>query len=150
MMIPDGCTVRLIDLPYRVGGFVCESPDGHINVYLNARLNRARNRKSFRHEFDHIKNGDLHSDRTIREVERPLREIPGLIRASELLQAKTSQTQGKASQTQSKTSRAQEAPAVPREITRKRPTPYQARILASAIAALDAAARGPLELLAWW
>ena len=92
MRIPDNCTVRLTDrLPLRVGGFVAESPDGHLNIYLNARLAAARQRRSLDHELDHIRRGDLHSGRPICEIEAVHRRAPGLLgipglrRASDLL-----------------------------------------------------------------
>lgn len=87
--LPDDFTVRLTDrLPLRVGGFVCESPDGHINIYINARLSRARQCRALRHELAHIERDDLHSDRSIYDVEgvrRPVRDIPDLKRAADLL-----------------------------------------------------------------
>ena len=37
MIDRDEYTVRLLDLPEGVGGFVTESPDGFLNIYINAR-----------------------------------------------------------------------------------------------------------------
>lgn len=92
MKLPDNCTVRLADLPYDVGGFVSESPDGHLNIYLNARLSSLKNKRSARHELKHIAEDDLHSARTIYAVEgaseRPVdvcASIPGVMRAVDLL-----------------------------------------------------------------
>ena len=128
--IPDDCTVRMTDaLPLTVGGFVCESPDGHRNVYLNARLTRARQLRSIDHEFRHVKRDDLHNDRPIREVEAPeqpangLLNIPGLMRARDL----------------AATASRSPAPTPPPEITPDPPTPYQLRVLAESLATLDRA-----------
>ena len=126
--IPDDCTVRMTDaLPLTVGGFVCESPDGHRNVYLNARLTRARQLRSVGHEFRHVKRDDLHNGRPIREVEAPeqpahgLLNIPGLMRARDLAAVK-------------------QTPLPPPQITPDPPTPYQLRVLAESLATLDRAA----------
>ena len=85
-------TVRLIDMPVRAGGMIAESPDGHLNIYINARHNREKQRKSYEHEMRHAENDDLHSDEDIRTIEaradglpEPLRGIPHLMRASDLL-----------------------------------------------------------------
>lgn len=92
MRMPDNCTVRLADLPYDVGGFVSESPDGHLNIYLNARLSSLKNKRSARHELKHIAEDDLHSARTIYAVEGASERsidvcasIPGVMRAVDLL-----------------------------------------------------------------
>ena len=70
-MITDGeYTVRLVDLPCSVGGFITESPDGHLNIYINARRSYEAQLESFRHEYDHMINDDLNSDEDIQTVER--------------------------------------------------------------------------------
>lgn len=91
-MTDDEYTVRLIDLPYSVGGMIAESPDGHLNIYINARHGYQKQRKSLRHELRHAENDDLHSDEDIRAIEAradglpaPLRPIPRLMRAVDLL-----------------------------------------------------------------
>ena len=70
MIDPSSYTVRLIDLPVSVGGTIVESPDGHINIYINARLSQAEQRKALEHELDHYENDDLHNDKSIYAVER--------------------------------------------------------------------------------
>ena len=132
MKLPDDCTVRLADLPLHVGGFVAESPDGHLNIYVNARLTLERQRQSLRHELDHIMREDLHSARSIYEVEcrdavtRPEGlEIPGLIRASDLLPKKP--------------------PAPPPAPL----TPYQRKLIAECLAAFDALDASRLEAVYW-
>ena len=90
-MTEDEYTVRLIDMPVRAGGFITESPDGHLNIYINARHSREKQRKSFRHELRHAENDDLHSEEDIATIEAradgraALRSIPRLMRACDLL-----------------------------------------------------------------
>ena len=66
------------------------SPDGHLNVYVNARHAHDQQLLDAKHEFDHWENGDLDSDRDIREVERNDAEssagrLPPLMRARDLM-----------------------------------------------------------------
>ena len=99
MMLCEGeYTIReRADLPLRVKGFVCLSPDGHYNIYVNARLSAPEKRRALRHEFDHIRRGDLFSQDAVWIVEnetpppRPkdvrrflLSTIPGLMMAGDL------------------------------------------------------------------
>ena len=128
MKLPDNCTVRLADLPYDVGGFVSESPDGHLNIYLNARLSSLKNKRSARHELKHIAEDDLHSARTIYAVEGASERsidvcasIPGVMRAVDLLPKKAPEIRPKA------------GPPL------KRLTPWQKAMLARCLAGLDAA-----------
>lgn len=84
--LPDDYTIRLIDLPISVGGRISECPDGHIDVYINARLSRDGQHRAADHEFDHWRNDDLHNDLDIRLVEgRDARKLPPLFRARDLL-----------------------------------------------------------------
>ena len=137
MILPDNCTVRLTDrLPLTVGGFIAASPDGHKNIYINARLNRIRQRGSLRHELTHDKRDDLHNGLPIREVEghaQPapgLMGIPGLKRACDLLPAP--------------------APLTPPPRERSDPpSPYQLRALAEALAALDLS-YNKTDMIYWW
>lgn len=128
MRMPDNCTVRLADLPYDVGGFVSESPDGHLNIYLNARLSSLKNKRSARHELKHIAEDDLHSARTIYAVEGASERsadvcasIPGVMRAVDLLPKKAPEVRPKA------------GPPL------KRLTPWQKAMLARCLAGLDGA-----------
>ena len=128
MRIPDNCTVRLTDrLPLRVGGFVAESPDGHLNIYLNARLAAARQRRSLDHELDHIRRGDLHSGRPICEIEAVHRRAPGLLNIPGLMRARD-------------LAAVKQTPLPPPQITPDPPTPCQLRVLAESLATLDRAA----------
>ena len=70
MKFPDSFTVRLVDLPTTQKGFICEDIDGHINVYINARLSHTGQMDAARHEYRHWLSDDLRNDRPIQEVER--------------------------------------------------------------------------------
>lgn len=90
--MPDDYTVRLVDLPVSVGGRIEEGPDGHIDVYINARLSSAGQHTAAYHEWKHWLNDDLHSDADIRDVEQDheqrrarLLRPPLLVRARDLL-----------------------------------------------------------------
>jgi hypothetical protein len=128
MTWPDDCTVRLIDMPVSVGGRISECPDGHIDIYINARHSEAGRRRDLEHELEHWQNDVLHNDLGIRAVEgRHARQLPPLIRASDLLDSLP--LQGKV------------APAKPvtEEVAAHPPalSPYQLRVLATAMSELD-------------
>ena len=129
MTWPDDCTVRLIDMPVSVGGRISECPDGHIDIYINARHSEAGRRRDLEHELDHWRNDDLHNDLDIRAVEsRHVKPLPPLIRAVDLL-SKSLPLQGKV------------APAKPvtEEVAAHPPAlfPHQLRVLATAVSELD-------------
>lgn len=96
MRIPDDTTIRLVDLPPAVSGFVSDSPDGHHNVYININLSDAERRDAAEHEFRHIEGDDLYNDRDIHDVERDadgpktrkLITLSGLISARQLMTAR--------------------------------------------------------------
>lgn len=116
--LPDDYTIRLVDLPVSVGGRVSETPDGHIDIYLNARYSRGGQLRAAEHEFDHWRNGDLHNGLDIREVEgRHARRLPPLIRARDLVPQPAPKPK----------------PAAPRL------TPRQRTVLQNCLAELDAA-----------
>lgn len=118
--LPDDYTIRLIDMPVSVGGRVSETPDGHIDVYLNARHSHAGRLRAAEHEFDHWRNGDLHNGIDIREVEgRHARRLPPLIRARDLAPRPAPKPKPK--------------PAAPSL------TPHQRNVLLNCLAELDAA-----------
>ena len=50
----------LKDLPVSVQGFCFHDDDGQPVVVLNARLSVERRRKAYRHEVEHIENGDMY------------------------------------------------------------------------------------------
>ena len=127
MTWPDDCTVRLIDMPVSVGGRISECPDGHIDIYINARHSEAGRRRDLEHELEHWRNDDLHNDLDIRAVEgRHARQLPPLIRASDLLPQSLPPV-GKVAQPK----------AVTEEVPRYLLSPYQRCVLASALSDLD-------------
>lgn len=68
--LPDSFTVRTIDMPTAVCGTIAESPDGHINIYINARLSHAGQIDALEHELEHWRNDDLNNeDDDIRTIE---------------------------------------------------------------------------------
>ena len=92
MISRDEYAVRVMDLPEGVGGFVTESPDGFLNIYINARHGWHGQRRSFRHELRHAEEDDLHSDEPLAVIEARadgtdvrLKAIPHLMRARDLL-----------------------------------------------------------------
>ena len=66
---PDDVTVRVVDLPPFMHGFVRPDPEGHYNVYINARDPRWRQYRALEHEIEHIASGDVWSDASISELE---------------------------------------------------------------------------------
>ena len=88
--MPDSYTVRLVQMPLNVEGAMCESPDGHVNIYINNKLSNASQKEALDHEFDHWRRDDLHSADDIRAIEsrRPERHLPPLVLARDLPPAK--------------------------------------------------------------
>lgn len=93
MEIPDDYTVRLVDMPVAEGGMISESPDGHVNVYLNARWSTTGQFRAAQHEYEHWLHDDLNNNETIQVVENraghrhdKLSRLATLKRASELPQ----------------------------------------------------------------
>lgn len=85
MTLPDDCTIRLVDMPVGVGGRISECPDGHVDIYINARLSEAGRRRAAEHELEHWREDDLHNGLDIRVVEgRHARKLPKLMKASDL------------------------------------------------------------------
>ena len=65
----DEYTLRLIDLPVRQGGMISEDPDGHINIYINARHAHDQQILDAEHEFEHWQDDDMRNDKGIQDVE---------------------------------------------------------------------------------
>lgn len=63
-------TVRLLDLPNRIKGFARDNLDGSYTIILNSRLNLETQRKTFRHELEHIERDDFYSDLAADRIER--------------------------------------------------------------------------------
>ena len=80
--LPEGCTVRLIDLAYGIGAAISMDEDGSINIFLNARLDRDAQRRALRHELWHYYRDDMFREADIREIEGqapPEADVPGLL-----------------------------------------------------------------------
>lgn len=60
--------VVLADLPTSIRGFVFLGDDGEPVIVVNSRLTREQNRRTFRHEKDHIRKDQL-TDTAYREYE---------------------------------------------------------------------------------
>lgn len=60
--------VVLADLPTSIRGFVFLGDDGEPVIVVNSRLTREQNQRTFRHEKDHIRKGQL-ADTAYREYE---------------------------------------------------------------------------------
>ena len=134
MISRDDYAVRLLDMPEGVGGFIKESPDGFLNIYINALHSWKGQRRSCRHELRHAEHDDLHSAEPLEVIEARadgvdprLKAIPKLLRARDLL-PQSLPPMGKVARPQ----------AVTDEVPAPRPlTPYQARVLANCITELD-------------
>lgn len=62
--------VRVIPFPVDcVGGAVTPNDDGTYSVYINANIDRYRQKEAYKHEVMHIERGDLYSDAPIEEIE---------------------------------------------------------------------------------
>lgn len=51
--------VKLVDLPVRIKGFTRSNPDGSYTMLLNARHSHITQMHTYRHEMDHIDDGDF-------------------------------------------------------------------------------------------
>lgn len=69
MGIPDGCRVRLLDLPFGTKGLLVIDEEDFANIYLNARLSREEQVEALKHELQHFLRGDADSDEDIRKIE---------------------------------------------------------------------------------
>jgi len=67
--IPDNYTVRLIDMPVAEGGMISEDPDGHVNIYINARWSTTGQLSAAWHEYEHFINDDINNNDDIHTVE---------------------------------------------------------------------------------
>jgi len=65
----EDIAVRIVNLPHTVKGFVSPSPDGTYNIYLNARCSYEHQRKTLKHELDHLQNDDFETDKPVAEIE---------------------------------------------------------------------------------
>ena len=119
MKLPsDEYSIHCLDMPLATGALISRSPDGYMNIYVNARLSYDRQREALRHELRHWVEDDFDNDKPIRLVEqkeRPPLEPTGILstlcKASDLLPKKK--------------------PVPPL-------TPYQKRLIDECLAAFDA------------
>ena len=147
MRIPDDCTVRMVDLPVDCGGMVSLSPDGHFNIYLNARMDRATQREKFLHELRHIINDDFFNDDDIHTVESRANahatqhRLPPLFKASDLLKSNTKSLPpvGKVGRPKVGSDEVPGSPVPPSHIPRSVPqlSPHKTAVLLRAISDLD-------------
>ena len=89
--------IRVMDMPYGSNGVVIYDDDDFANIYINARSGAIQQKKSVRHELDHVEHDDIHSGEDIAVIEARARRnsgespvdlartIPHLKRASDLL-----------------------------------------------------------------
>lgn len=57
--MPDNIPVVLKDLPPHIRGFVCLGSDFSPIIIINSRLSKEQQRKTYRHELEHIRRGDM-------------------------------------------------------------------------------------------
>ena len=55
-------TRQAVDLPYGVRGFIIHDENDDYTIFLNDRLGREANLKTFDHELEHIENGDIYAN----------------------------------------------------------------------------------------
>ena len=117
--------IRVMDMPLGAKGCIIYDDDDFANIYLNARYSREANVASADHEIVHMLEDDIHNTDDIRAAEaragsraaKPA-SIPALFRARDLLPPQAPEPA---------------APAKPAPDL----SPYQARVLASALSELD-------------
>ena len=63
--------VRMVDFPVDAGcnGMIILNDDDTYSIYLNARTSADAQKRAFKHEYDHMINGDLHGDRNVVDCE---------------------------------------------------------------------------------
>lgn len=61
--------IREVPLPVGVHGMIKESPDGIVNIYINAADTPEEKRKTLRHEMRHYSLGHLRFDRPVAQME---------------------------------------------------------------------------------
>lgn len=146
--MPDDAIVRLIDLPHGIGGAVMEDEDGFVSIYVNARHGHYAQLDDLNHEITHVENNDLHNDDPIEVIEAradglpsPLKSIPRLMRASDLLPPSQSLPQAATPPVQGVRSHALGRKVAERSDVGRGRSPishHQATVLLRAISDLDA------------
>ncbi len=74
-MIFDGdIVVREVSLPYGIHGSIRESPDGIVNIYINADDTQEEKLKTLLHELKHYKLHHIGSGKSARTMEKEVDE----------------------------------------------------------------------------
>lgn len=84
-LVPSGCAVRLIDLPYSVDELVSLDEEGFASIYLNARHSREKQKKSLRHALRHLAGDDFYNEKPIRQIEREADGVPSVRSVPEII-----------------------------------------------------------------
>ena len=58
----DHIPVFLVDLPTTIRGFVTLGSDFSPIIIINSRLSREQQRKTYQHEMNHIRRGDMYNE----------------------------------------------------------------------------------------
>ncbi len=66
----DIAKVVLKNLPSSVKGFTCKNVDETYTIFLNSRLSKKQNQKTYLHEIGHIENGDFYSTLQADQIEK--------------------------------------------------------------------------------
>jgi len=135
MTLPEDCVVRLIDLPDGVGGFIAESPDGFLNIYINARHMPEKRLRSLRHELRHADADDLHSTDPVAVIEARACQKPSPAGEGGTAPAVTDEVP--ASSVLSTLLRARDLIHTPPKPDPQPLSPRQARVLMDALSDLD-------------
>lgn len=59
-MIDENTPVILTDLPTTVRGFTCLGSDYEPVIFINARMTKEQQLKTYEHELRHIRNGEIY------------------------------------------------------------------------------------------
>lgn len=60
--MPDNVPVVLMDLPPHIHGFVCLGSDYNPCIVINSRMTIEQQKKTFVHEMEHIRTGQIDDD----------------------------------------------------------------------------------------
>ena len=56
----DEVYTSIVDLPTSIGGYTIRDKNGDYNIVINARLSFERQARTYKHELNHILNGDFY------------------------------------------------------------------------------------------
>ena len=54
--------VEMVSLPISVPGLISFDEDGYPTILINDRLSYPAQQRAFKHEYDHLKHDDIHTD----------------------------------------------------------------------------------------